>query len=314
MSKFFNKSVFIVSLFFINLILCQDAQMKLDDFTVYALGKSGKIIINRLIRRDNTTENNSVTFDFSSLKELDINGTEVGKSGPNKHSFNNFATLDFKISETSKVIYQNLGALTFDLTASNIQDTSTLFSGRLFIFNQTGTINNNGETSNVEPGTVKLSINIQNWNFCKQNATCPGFNCCTKGNVTEVGSFLEFVMVVKGKESAKQKSGNNRIYSIGGSDLILFQNIQVDGNWTKMPSEYPKYFNNSNSEEYTFRFPTFDKKLSYDPLIQYEKPVNSSNVFIFVVIALVLIGIIIAVILIRRNSRTRNSENLIAEK
>jgi hypothetical protein len=308
MSIFFNKSILILSLCLINLLICQDANVRLNDISVEALGKSGKIRINKSIKRDNTTESNTITLDFSSLKELDVNGTEVGKSGETKHSFNNFAQMDFTISQ-SNVVYQNLTALAIDLTATNIQLNATRFSAKLFIFNQTGSISNNGESASVEPGTIKLSIDIQNWNFCKQNALCPGINCCKRGNDEEVGNFLEFVMTVKGKESSKKKS--EKIYSLGGSELIVFQNVQVDGNWTTMPTGYPR---ENNKDEYTFRFPTFTQRLSYDPIIQYEKPASSSKIMIIVIVAIVLTVVIAAVLFVRRKTNTRNSETLINAK
>jgi hypothetical protein len=308
MSIFLNKSILIlsVSACIINLLTCQDAKVQLNDISIEALGKSGKIRINKSITKDNTTESNTITLDFSSLKELDVNGTEVGKSGQIKHSFNNFAQMDFKISQTTNVLYQNLTALTFDLTATDIQLPATRFTGRVFIFNETGSISNNGESASVNPGTIKLSIDIQNWNFCTQNATCPGINCCKRGNDIEIGNYLEFVMVVKGKESSKKKS--EKIYSLGGSEFILFQNIQVDGNWTTMPTGYPR---NNNTEEYTFRFPIFTKTLSYDPIIQYEKPATSTDIMIIAIIAIVLVVVIAAVLLIKKKTQSKKTEALI---
>jgi len=290
--------------------------MKLENITVDALGKSGKISIQKSIKRDNTTEINKVTLDFSSLKELDINGTEVGKSGSFKHSFNNFATLDFTISETSEVLYQNLTAFSFNIYANKVQGNSTKFTARLFIFNQTGEIKNGNETSNVQPGTVKLSLDIENWQFCKKDAVCPGDNCCEQGQNKEIGQYLEFVMAIKGNKIAKQ-NGNNKLYSLGGSDLILFDNIQADESWTSMPVGYPKYsLNNQTSvEEFAFRFPVFNKKLSYDPLIKYENEdvKSSSNVLLYVIIVilgLIVIGSGVFFIMKKRNQQ-RNSQAFI---
>ena len=318
MPKFFIKSLIIFSICLINLLKSQvpSAKMNLEEISVKALGQSGKITINKSIKSsDGTIEDNEVTLDFSSLTELDINGTVIGKSGNFKHSFNNFAQLDFKVSEVTTVLYQKLTALTFNLQATGIQDDSTKFNGRLFIFNDTGKITNgDNENADIVPGTVKLSIDIENWKFCTEEGACPGINCCKNGQDREIGKYVEFVLAIKGKEIAKE-NGNNKKYSLGGSELILFENVEVDGKWNTLATGFPKYSMKGNTEEYAFRFPVFNSKLSYDPLFKYEEVKASSKIWIFIIIAAILVGGLgfLVVCISRKKKNAQQSENLMGE-
>lgn len=277
----------------------EDRNMTMGDINVKALGHSGKIRIQKEFKTENKTETNTVTLDFSSLRELDQDGNQVGKSGKIKHSYNNFAQLDFTVGKVNQIQYQNLSASTFDFTATGMQDINTKFNANLYIFNQTGEIKNGNETSNVKPGAVKLSIGVNNWRFCTLNATCPGVNCCQQGNKTETGKFLEFEMVIKGNNTAI--SENNKTFSLGGSELVLFQDIQIDGKWSSMPQGFPKYNNATNT--YTFRFPRFNSSLMYDPLVTYaeiEPESSSSNVWIYIVIGVVVVVLAVSAVLFFR--------------
>lgn len=298
-----NKLAFLLCLCLLNILICQDTTANLDDISVQALGKSGKIRIIKTLTSNNKTETNEVTFDFSSLREVDINGTAVGTSGQEKHSFNNFAQLDFKTSAVNNIIYQNLTALSFELTATNIQIPSTTFTGRIFIFNQTGVIKNNNETANVEPGTVKINVEIKDWYFCLADG-CAGtipYNCCKKGNEIEQGYSLQFALAVKGRDSASQKSKN--LYSLGGSEMILFENVLADDAWNVMsPITY-----NDKTLEYTFSFPKFSKSLVYDPLIRYEKPASSSSIIIIGIVVVVIIAVVVTALIMKRKTQAKDS-------
>ncbi len=45
----------------------------------------------------------------------------------------------------------------------------------------------------------------------------------------------------EGRDAAKD-NGNNK-FLLGGSDLILFQEVSIDGSFTKMANGYPKFSN-----------------------------------------------------------------------
>jgi hypothetical protein len=294
-----------------------EPDISMDDVSVKALGHSGKISLSRTFNTTNGTESNDVIINFSHLKELDMNGNEVGKSGSQKHSFNNFAQLDFTVSDVNQVKYQNLSASKFSLTASGIQTSETRLIGSIYVFNQTGMIKNGeNETANVQPGTVKLSVDIENWKFCDMGENSTDYNLCQNGQTREEGKWIELGMSIKGKQHAMENGSKNR-FSLGGSELILFENVMVDGSFTKMLSGFPKYSNDNKTEEYIFVFPLFNKTLSYDPLIQYNvKPVYSSpNVWIWVVVG-VLVLLVVGYIAFARMRRKNNinADNLINER
>jgi hypothetical protein len=159
-----------IFLFFISisLIICQETTQTVKGVAVKVHGKSGKISIftNNSTNSSNTTTD-EVTINFASLIERDVNGSEVGKTGPIKHSFENFAQMDFSVSPVEKITFQNLSAYCVNLTAYNVVTTNNTFTGSVFIFNETGIINMGGnDTVQVNPGSVKFSVNIENWPFC----------------------------------------------------------------------------------------------------------------------------------------------------
>jgi len=219
----------------------KEGEIDKGNIHVKALGHSGKILINQITIKDNKTEENPVTLDFSYLKELDELGNEIGKSGNTKHSFNNFAQLDFSITKNQEVKYQNLSTTNFNIQAVNIQDANTKFTGNIYLFNEEGDIKNGDETSAVEKSNFKLSIDIENWKFCTKDGAAGSFNECLNGQNREIGKYLEFAMEIKGRDVAKD-NGNNK-FLLGGSDLILFQEVSIDGSFTKMANGYPKFSN-----------------------------------------------------------------------
>jgi hypothetical protein len=281
--------------------------MKLKDISINVKRKSGKIIINKQIDGDNTSFKNNITLEFLSLKELDNNETEVGlKDAQIKHSLDSFQNLEFFVSFVSNIIYQNLTALSFDLQVSKIQDLSTKLSMRFIIFNQSGVINNNNESYIINPGTIKIAFDMEDWKFCSKDGLCPGVNCCINDNIKEEGKFLEFAIRIKGEENAKNR--NNKSYNLGNFEMNLFENIQSDGNWTNMPFGFPRYKN--NSDEYTFRFPVFNQKLSYETVFTFT---DSTKVrFFYILVICFLIPFIICVsCLIKRKTNKDLSESLI---
>jgi len=292
----------------------ESGSMTLDDISVKALGHSGKISITKTTTNStNGTEINEVVMDFSSLIERDINGTEVGTSGPNKHSYNNFAQMDFTISEMTTIKYQNLTALTFNLFATNLIEASTSFQGILYIFNDTGSIKaGEREFANVDVGTVKFSVEINNWPFCEVTDQCPGPHCCKKGQTVEVGKYLDFEMEIKGKDAAK-KTNNNKKYSLGGgSNLILFDSVLIDGNWTTLDKGYPKYSTEGSKEIYTFRFPKFNDSLIYDPLVNYDGTTGATYWWVLIVAAIVVLGLVgVFLVCYFRNKNLKLQESLI---
>ena len=68
---------------------------------------------------------------------------------------------------------------------------------------------------------VKFTVEISNWAFC-------GDVSCTHGNSNEVGTDLEFEIVVKGSKSAKQEQSepNQGLkFSLGSGEMILSKKV-----------------------------------------------------------------------------------------
>ena len=65
------------------------------------IGKSGKF----LVWKKGKNDKDKMMFLFDAIKEVDADGNIVGKAGgkEGKHSFNNFAQLDFDFTEIKKV-------------------------------------------------------------------------------------------------------------------------------------------------------------------------------------------------------------------
>ena len=151
-----------------------------------------------------------IGVDFTSLIERDINGSEIGKSSKVKHSFNNFAQLDFDIGNVTSSKYQNLSVFGLDFSAKNIVDANTTFICQILIFNDTGSIQiGENEIESVLPGTVKFSVVITNWPFCKDKSICIDSSCCQQGQTTEIGNFPDFSMQLSSKFQASKNKENN---------------------------------------------------------------------------------------------------------
>ena len=79
-------------------------EMNSDDqgIAVKVLGQSGKVMISK------ANDSSRVTMEMDKIAEYSSNGTEVGKSGQVKHSFNTFASQEFTFSELKKEKYQGI--------------------------------------------------------------------------------------------------------------------------------------------------------------------------------------------------------------
>jgi hypothetical protein len=304
--------------FYTILIIClfsiyhqQDAEQTVDNVTLKILGHSGKMVINKTMITENSTETESITIRFGALKERNSNGEEVGKAGSIKHSFNNFAQLDFTISPLIEGTFQNLSVYQTKLTAKKIVVDDTVFSGYVYIFKQNGTIETGeNEKYDVKPGNIKFSVELENWPFCQEEATCPGATCCKNGNLYEVGSLIDFSLEMSGSKK-EPTSKDSKSFDLGNSQFILSAYVKADEKWAKLSDGFPSYNRQGEADIFTLRFPKFEKKLNYDPIVAMElaeepvEPEKGSNfwkiVVIIVAVALVLVGAFLLYRYIRAN-------------
>lgn len=267
--------IFLLSLVSYFHFICAE-EMTISNVTVSVMGKSGKIKIFK--KSENLTEQieEEVNIRFGSLSEKDENGTEVGKAGPIKHSFNNFAQLDFSVTPITPILFQNISAYHLNLTASNLIKADTTFKAMIYIFNETGTIDIGGDDrANVGPGMVKFSAMIENWVFCKNSSICQDDSCCEKGGVYEIGSYLDFDLEILGNKNAS--SIKSTTYDLGNSKLILAKNSLVDNQTVAMPEGYPTFSHKDDKDVFTLRFPIFEQNVIYDPIIRLNSTPEPRN-------------------------------------
>lgn len=132
-SKSFVILMILLSFLALSYVVCQETEMKVKDVSVKVMGQSGKISITSTQTVGGVDKVDTITINFSSLKEKDSSGNEVGKNGSVKHSFNNFATMDFEVSKVTTVKFQNIDAYSDSLTAKDIVTKNSNLIGTFYI-------------------------------------------------------------------------------------------------------------------------------------------------------------------------------------
>lgn len=273
----------------------EEKTMSFNDVAVKILGHSGKIEITRdaSVAPAPVTDKEVITVTISSLKEKDVDGNEVGKTGSVKHSYENFANLDFKFGEfeDTKLNEVKCRKLKFGLEAGTLfPSLDTTLNINVYLFSESGTIKTgNNSSSEVRKGTMKFSVDVNSWPFCLPKDKCKDSTCCLKGQTNEVGEYLDLEIEIKGSKAAKDKT-DNKVMLGDNSQIVLPTEINVDGAWTTMPTGYPQQVGSEKST-YTFRFQKFEKTLSYDPLIETHVGFSQSiftKIFYELILLLVL--------------------------
>ena len=192
-----------------------DEEVTSEGVSVKIQGQSGGMTIGRTANPD--LDNNAVKIKFDAIQEKDENGEVVGTSGNQKHSFNNFAQLPFEISNLEDTKYENLTAKRIIFTAS-ISSVSSNLSVQTYIFSESGNITVDGESTQVDKGTVKFNIVLDGWTFCEVGT-------CRKGQTDEIGKYVDLTISIKGKGTPSRKTGNNKRtsgeeYDLGGEASV----------------------------------------------------------------------------------------------
>jgi hypothetical protein len=269
-----------------------DKEKQIGNYKLKVLGRSGKIRLSYSNNTENFPESSRIDIDFDSLIERNATGAEVGKTGKQKHSFNNFAQLDFQITDFVETKFQNLSVFQTSLVVDKFLESSK-FTVFVYIFNESGSIDTGAKNNvTVNKGTLKFSVKIDNWSFCLNNTVAEA-NCVT-GQTVEVGSFVDFAITIKGKDSAKLADSKKNQFSFGDANVILPNNIQLDGNNTTMPEGYPAFVSTNTTNSFVFRFPKFTSSAYYDPIVEIVEPTTSGSktflIVLLVILALVVVG------------------------
>lgn len=102
---------------------------------------------------------------------------------------------------------------------STLNDDGATLETVIYIFKEDGNITLGDEGTLVQKGNMKFSTTIKNWGFCGQG----GVASCTQN---QVGEFLDFSIIIKGKGTPKKKSnakkkGDADEYELGEGSTVL---------------------------------------------------------------------------------------------
>lgn len=239
------------------------------DVIVEILGQSGKMKIWRPSSTtqvsDNATDVKPITIFLDSLTEVDQNGNPVGTSGSSKHSFNTFASQDFTFSsiKNGNLPHSNITVSYVDFQ-SQLSGLNSIVKLTVYIVKEDGEFVLGNDTIEVKKGEVKFSIELSNWSWCG----------CSKGQVTEVGAFVDVELTVqlhgsqKVTEDTDDDDKGSKKFTFGeGQNMITPKTISIDGSYVTFPTGYPKFALKGNKNSFTFRFEKFTSKALYDPTI-----------------------------------------------
>ncbi|XP_062566809.1 skeletal aspartic acid-rich protein 1-like [Saccostrea cucullata] len=242
-----------------------DPEVSAEGVFVKIQGQSGGMTIGKTKNPDQ--DNNAVKIKFDAIQEKDSSGNVVGTSGNAKHSFNNFAQLDFTFSSLRDSEYENLTAKAINFTAS-ISSVNAKMRVETFLFTEAGNITIDGESTVIEKGSVKFNIQLEGWTFCDNSGNCK------KGEANEIGEYVDLTISIKGKSTPSRKTGNNKRtdgeeYALGGdASVALSKKISKDGGSPEnMPGNYPAFETQGSKQLFVFRFPKFTNNVMYDPII-----------------------------------------------
>ena len=101
-----------------------------------------------------------MTFEVASITEVDQNGTEVGKTGAQKHALDTLATQQFTFSAVNNVsFFQGLKVINVTLTAT-LSGVNAKLDIMLYLFLEDGKVTFGNETFKVFSGSLKFNIQV----------------------------------------------------------------------------------------------------------------------------------------------------------
>lgn len=236
-----------------------DVSMSGGGATAQVLGHSGKIIL--------SLDDKSIRITMNTITERDADGDAVGKSGANedKHTVN-IASKDFTFSDIYDTSYQNLNASVVNFTCSLVGDSAYLHVD-LIVFLEDGNITVNTTEYQVTRGSFKFSYYVDNWPFC--SAGGEGHHECKKGNIDEVGEYLDFEVLLENENSDVEGATSSNISWTDNSMVLMPRAYMVNDTWMDMDTGYPSVEPQGSKAVLTLRFNRFVGEVYYDPLVSW---------------------------------------------
>jgi len=296
---------FIAFLELLIVIMANQKEMQVGNYTARILGRSGKM---KLWNSDKSLE-----ISFRSLKELTADKNEAFQS----HGFESFATQDFTFAEPVTGEWDAddcCGPSTVSYKSIRYSgEVSRPQSGKLgdmwvetVLFEESGRIivNDGEEKFDVSAGVMKWTVGIDNWNWCVDQ--------CCNGNQCEsaVGEFIEFAVEVKiGEESQNRRflqdvnttsptmeptmspttnptfnptmtptqSPVEPNFDLGnGTSMVISDFVRVGTDQTLQALPDFSFSHTGNTHTFKFVFPKSDKIL-YDPLVGLDETETSTT-------------------------------------
>jgi hypothetical protein len=115
----------------------------------------------------------SIDIQFSAVRELDINGTQLGKGGSVRHSYGSLVTRNFTLGALQHTAYGGVPCVKLPFETS--LDAGSKIEAGLYVFKEDGVLNvSDGSGSlRVTNMTIKLEVRLVEWKWCGD----PGMSC-----------------------------------------------------------------------------------------------------------------------------------------
>lgn len=235
------------------------------------LGRSGKFEI--YSKAVGEGDKNKLTFEIDELREMDAEGNEVGAKANPKHQLKDFKKTEFEFTRTSDVLVGTAKAHKISFT-SNITAVGYL-KVDTYLIRTEGEVGVNltdpdADVWDTFAGDVKFNIELSEWKWCGSDGTV-----CENKGINEVGEFIELDIELKSftaPQEAPPKRGKGgkgeQNFELGGNiSLDLTSALIVDGSMSWMPEGYPKTTTKKGKQIFTFKFPKFSDRATYDPIL-----------------------------------------------
>mmetsp|Transcript_11533 Transcript_11533/g.11859 ORF Transcript_11533/g.11859 Transcript_11533/m.11859 type:complete len:301 (+) Transcript_11533:35-937(+) len=205
-----------------------------------------------------------------SIKEIDSNSSSLNSNNFYRHQISDLSNTNFELSSTQVVEIEENPCTKISFTYDLIQNISGKLIITLYLFYESGELTYKEEELDINEGSMKLSVGIEDWYFCQTEANCKvNDTCCTNidGNISQ-GQFLEVDFAVDAEVSGSTSEALQ--YLIGAEEenddifkIYLPDNMIISNTLTEVPEGYPK----TTEQGFRYRIPRFNGNAVYSPLV-----------------------------------------------